>query len=251
MTILNNDWEFNVLGVYNYKKDGPFSSLFNFVKENHDKIDGDIVESGVYKGSSLLAMGLLLKEIGSSKKVYGFDSFSGFPPVFHDYDDVSMFAKLFNDNRISRQHYDYVQKNINWRETFLEQKVNVNNISSSENFSNTNLDLIYKKMKLLELDNIQLVDGVFSKTMVIERENPKKVMAVLMDCDLYNSYMDTFNFVWSRLNCGGMIYLDEYYSLKFPGAKIATEEFLKKKSGILQMAKQKKGDFERWYIIKK
>ena len=58
------------------------------MKENHNKIDGDIVESGVYKGSSLLAMGLLLKEIGSSKKVYGFDSFSGFPPVFHDYDDT-------------------------------------------------------------------------------------------------------------------------------------------------------------------
>lgn len=251
MTILNKDWEFNVLGVYNYKKDGPFSSFFNFVKENHDEIEGDIVESGVYKGNSLLAMGLLLKEIGSSKKVYGFDSFSGFPPVFHDYDDVSMFTKLFNDNQISKQQYDYVQKNIKWREIFLEQKVNVKNISSSENFSNTNLELIYKKIKLLELDNIQLVDGVFSKTMVNERENPNKIMAVLMDCDLYNSYMDTFNFVWSRLSNGGMIYLDEYYSLKFPGAKIATEEFLDKKMGILQMAKQKKGDFERWYIIKK
>lgn len=251
MTVLNEDWEFNVLGVYNYKKEGPFSSYFNFVKENHNKIDGDIVESGVYKGSSLLAMGLLLKEIGSSKQVYGFDSFSGFPPVFHDFDDLSMFTKLFNNNKISKQHYDYVQQNIKWREIFLEQKINVSNISTSENFSNTNLELIHKKIKLLELDNIHLIDGVFSKTMVDNRKNPIKIMAVLMDCDLYNSYMDTFNFIWKRLSAGGMIYLDEYYSLKFPGAKIATEEFLEKNFGILEMAKQKKGDFERWYIIKK
>ena len=57
------------------------------------------------------------------------------------------------------------------------------------------------------------------------KENPKKVMAVLMDCDLYDSYMDTFNFVWSRLNNGGMIYLDEYYSLKFVVLKLQQKNF--------------------------
>ena len=47
-----------------------------------------------------------------------------------------------------------------------------------------------------------------------------------------------------------MIYLDEYYSLKFPGARIATDEFLNGKSAQLNMAHQTKGEFERWHVIK-
>jgi hypothetical protein len=38
-------------------------------------------------------MALMLKEIGSSKKVYGFDSFEGFPPVYHPNDDLRMFQE--------------------------------------------------------------------------------------------------------------------------------------------------------------
>ena len=151
---------------------------------------------------------------------------------------------------ISRQHYEFVQKNSNWREFFLEKKVNVKNISSSKDFSNTNLELLYKKIKLLELDNIEIVKGLFSETMVMDKEKPKRIMAVLMDCDLYESYMETFNFVWDRMSLGGMIYLDEYYSLKFPGARIATDKFLEQNSGTLKMSK-KKGSFERWHLIKK
>jgi len=76
-------------------------------------------------------------------------------------------------------------------------------------------------------------------------------MAVFVDCDLYPSYKATLNFVWERLSPGGLIFLDEFYSLKFPGARLATMEFLKNKKASLKMAKKKRGDFERWYIIKK
>lgn len=40
---------------------------------------GDIVEAGVFQGHTLLATALLLRELGSDKKVVGFDSFTGFP----------------------------------------------------------------------------------------------------------------------------------------------------------------------------
>ena len=44
MLNIRDDWEFNVLGIYNYRKAGPFDALFDFIRENHDKIPGDIVD---------------------------------------------------------------------------------------------------------------------------------------------------------------------------------------------------------------
>jgi len=56
------------------------------------------LEAGVFRGKSILATALLLKEIGSPKKVYGFDSFSGFPPVIHDLDSLQEFKKQYKKN---------------------------------------------------------------------------------------------------------------------------------------------------------
>ena len=33
----HESWEFNILGIYNYKKAGPFDALYNFIKDNHSK----------------------------------------------------------------------------------------------------------------------------------------------------------------------------------------------------------------------
>ena len=48
-----------------------------------------------------------------------------------------------------------------------------------------------------------------------------------------------------------MIYLDEYYSLKFPGAKIAVDEFIKNKDINVEMKSTSfDPDFPRGFIIK-
>lgn len=250
MLKLEQDWEFNVLEIYNYKKSGQYHALFDFVRENHDKIVGDIVEAGVFRGSSLVAMGMLLKEIGSDKKVFGFDSFSGFPQIYDSKDDLSTFEILYQNQEISKGHWDAVQRNILWRNSISGGNVHVGNISSSGDFSRTNLELVRSKIDLVGLDNIVLVDGLFSETMQPEASVPESIMAVLVDCDLYASYKQTLSFSWPRLSPGGMMYLDEYYSLKFPGARIATNEFLKSNSGFLKMAEHIPGDFERWYLLK-
>jgi hypothetical protein len=250
MKTLHDDWEFNVLGIYNYKKSGPFDALFDFVRKNHDKIDGDIVESGVYRGKSLVALAMLLKELGSDKKVYGYDSFAGFPPVYHESDKLEAFYDLARNNKITTDHLAAVERNKEWRALMSGQQQTVENISSSGDFSGTSLSLVQRKIELMELDNIVLVDGPFHETMTQDAAEPKTIMAVLMDCDLYQSYHDTFSFVWPRMADGAMIYLDEYYSLKFPGARVATDEFLVGKQASLEQHPQEQGDFERWYIRK-
>jgi hypothetical protein len=248
MIKIKEDWEFNVLGIYNYLKPGRFDALFTYIKENHDKIPGDIVEAGVFRGSSLIAIAMYLKEIGSDKKVYGFDSFSGFPPVYHSKDEISEYERMAKECMINENHIKAVRQNLEWKDALAINGSN-KDISSSGSFSDTSLNLLNKKIHLADLDNIVLVDGVFSETMT-KQLGIDKIMAAVVDCDLYQSYLDTFEFVWPRLEQGGFIHLDEYFSLKFPGGKLATDEFLQNKNATLQMADIKTGDFERWYIIK-
>jgi hypothetical protein len=251
MITIKDDWEFNVLGIYNYLKPGRFDSIFKFIYDNHTKIDGDIVEAGVYQGSSLIALGMFLKQIRSDKKIYGFDSFSGFPPIKNNKDDFSQFEKMYKENIIDTKHIEAVRKCHQYLKALHgEQKTTlIENISTSRNFSNTNIGLIKRKIELVGLDNIILVDGPFNETMAVAVE-PATVMAVVMDCDLYKSYLDTFDFIWPRLSTGGMIHLDEYFSLKFPGGRLATDKFIKDKRARLEMAKPKPGNFQRWHLIK-
>ena len=79
---------------------------------------------------------------------------------------------------------------------------------------------------------------------------PKKIMAAFIDCDLYESYMQSLNFVWNRLEPKGIIQVDEYYSLKFPGARIACDKFFKGKNFNKKKYFSKDDDFERWFFIK-
>ncbi|GAB6095724.1 hypothetical protein JCM14469_19770 [Desulfatiferula olefinivorans] len=252
MLILKDDWEFSVLGIYNYKKPGRFDAIISFIKENHESIPGDIIESGVYKGSSLIALAMLLKEVGSDKKVYGFDSFSGFPPIYHEKDRISEFERLVELGSIDNDHIVAVRKNIEYIEKLHSVSIvkKETGISSSGSFEETSVELLKKKIEIAELDNIILVEGPFSETMK-KNVMPEKIMAAIIDCDLYQSYLDTFDFVWPRLSVNGMVHLDEYYSLKFPGARIATDEFVSKNNDAkLKKTENKVGDFERWTLLK-
>ncbi|WP_249262293.1 TylF/MycF family methyltransferase [Leptospira alexanderi] len=72
-----------------------------------------------------------------------------------------------------------------------------------------------------------------------------------MDSDLYASYKITFEFFWPKLAKNGYVFLDEYFSLKFPGARIATDEFIEGKNvRLLLTNRDSSTDFERWSIIK-
>lgn len=249
---LREDWEFNVLGIYNYRKPGPLARYMDFIIENHDYIDGDVCEAGVFKGRSLLATALLLREVGSNKKVFGFDTFEGFPPVYHENDKISKLNELLKTGRISQDHYTKVQRNIEFRSLEMSEPVSASNISLSGDFSEADLTSLKRKIEFLELDNIVLLPGLFEETMTLDNDHLKhsQFLAVLLDCDLYQSYEVALPFIWKKLSHGGYIFLDEYYSLKFPGGRIAVDEFFSEKKNKPQKHKEEDGDFERWYVRK-
>ena len=73
---------------------------------------------------------------------------------------------------------------------------------------------------------------------------------VLIDADLFQSYATTLPVLWNRLNPGGTVYLDEYYSLKFPGPRIAVNAFMPTIPDGTLLELPSWMDIERWAIKK-
>jgi hypothetical protein len=244
-------WEFDVLRLYNPLRKGHLEVWFDFLSDKVAKIPGDIVEAGVFQGKSFLAASYLLQEVAPEKKIYGYDTFSGFPPVAVPEDDPSMFAVLAKERTISQEHINRVSRNLNHLR-FLKNSENLDfsNVSSSGAFEETSKARIESLAAYLELTNTRVVEGPFEQTMVPEAEEPSTIAAAILDCDLHGSYLVALEFIWPRLSEGGIIYLDEYYSLKFPGARIAVDEFFESKTVEFNRVVDDFNGFERWFVTK-
>ena len=98
--------------------------LLQCIKET-EHLEGDIIELGSYKGGNAIMIAKFLKQIGSKKKVYACDTFSGIP----------------------------------------EEDSNVKDIADMGYFSDTNLDAVKKKLKKYDVFNVKLVIGDFRNTL--------------------------------------------------------------------------------------
>ena len=58
------------------------------------------------------------------------------------------------------------------------------------------------------------------------------------------------NLLYKNVIKGGCVIFDEYYSYKYPGAKIAVDEFFVGKQGYFEKYVTSEG-FERWCFIKR
>ncbi len=135
-------------------------------------IPGDILEFGSYKGGTGILMGLLLKELGSDKKIHLFDSFEGLP------DPDTTKDKGYRKGQF-RSNYDKLQAEV-------------------EQYGLT--------------DIITLHRGWFSDTVepFIAANNSPKVSILHLDCDLYTSTMDCFPQTYPLISEGGAIILDDF-----------------------------------------
>lgn len=251
LNILNSQSEeylFAITEVENFRKNTPsrLRHYFQFIKDNHLKLNGNLAEFGVYRGNSLIATALILKELGSDKKVFGFDSFSGFPNYAAE-DDLASFENqnIFSDATRSKVHSYKSVMNELWN-----SDVDKDTVSSSGDFSNTSRDLVQKKIDYFQLDNVEIIQGDFSDTLCQNVFQDFEIMSANIDCDLYDGYRVALNFVWDKLVCDGMIHLDEYYSLKFPGAKIAVDKFCSQNEINVQWQKIRDGEFPRAFLKK-
>ena len=167
--------------------------------QNTKNIPGDIIECGVYRAGITLVMADTLRSSGSSKIIHGFDSFEGMP-------------EALNQDALPTGQIVYHQGVL----------------------STTSLVMVMEKMKVFgHQDRVVFHKGFFQDTMPGAISADSRFSFVLIDCDQYAGTKFCLEFLYEKVNPGGMILIDDYFlpeNLDTPGVKIAVDEFLQGKS---------------------
>jgi O-methyltransferase len=178
------------------------------------EVPGEIAECGVYKGSSLTAMALYVREVGLAKRVFGLDSFQGFDESVRT--DIALGGAADDEKRVG-------------------------------GFDGTTLTQVRAKLAGLGLlDNVTLVSGYFSET--LGTLPATHFSFVHLDCDIYDSYRQTLAYFYHRTSTGGIILFDEYNDPPWPGCKLAIDEFLEDKTEKLVAIDR--DNYQKYFIQK-
>lgn len=160
------------------------------------QVKGSVVECGVFKGSGLMSWALfsdMLEPVNLTRRIYGFDTFGGFPNVSGK--DKN---KLRNPNvgDLQANVYDELQEIIK----------------------------AYDKNRFLgHIEKIRLVKGDASKTIPqFIKENQHLVVSLLfMDFDLYEPTKIALKHFVPRMPKGSIIAFDELDNPIWPGETLA------------------------------
>jgi len=215
--------------------------MFQKLFENKDK-KGIYVECGVFTGGTLMSAMTFAKENNIDFNFIGVDTFSGFPSKdeHHKNDLPVKFTDLYNNGLISEDHFNKVKERTgNFKDvSHLENEYFKSSTNALFNFCDKN-------------DNVSLLKGEFKYILSnSDYFGKEKMIDILhLDCDLYESYLECLNKLYKNIVTGGSIIFDEYYSHKYPGARVAVNEFFEDKKGYFEKYMTSEG-FERWCFVK-
>ncbi len=154
------------------------------------KIDGSIIECGVWRGGM---MGGIAELLGSEKQYYLFDSFEGLPEA-KEIDGVT--AKEWQQNKEGHNYHDNCKAEIEWAEA---------------------------AMKKSKAKNVNFVKGWFEET-VPTFSSPMPIAILRLDGDWYDSTMVCLEHLFPQVKKGGLIILDDYYA--WDGCSKALHDYL-------------------------
>jgi hypothetical protein len=197
--------------VETYKKVRPYTmtsaerifSLCEAVKYVQDKnIEGDIVECGVWKGGSMMAVAETLLRAGdTSRSLYLFDTFEGMPPPTEndvDIDGVTAGSLLDRSDKESDESV----------------------------WCRATLDVVKKALGSTGYpsEKIHFIKGMVEKN--IPHFAPEKIALLRLDTDWYESTKHEIEHLFPRLSRGGVLIIDDYGH--WQGARKAVDEYLEK-----------------------
>ena len=170
---------------------------------SQERIPGDIVECGVWKGGSMMAVArTLLGESDQMRHLYLFDTFKGMTePTEHDVTaDGEIAAKLLQGTPKSED-----------RESIwcVAQKDGVRVAMGSTHYPN---------------DRIHLIQGRVEET--VPAQAPDRIALLRLDTDWYESTRHEMQHLYPRLERGGVLIVDDYGYWK--GARKAVDEYLER-----------------------
>jgi O-methyltransferase len=155
-----------------------------------NNIPGDFIETGVWRGGTVIFMRALLKAYGvTDRTVWVADSFEGLPPPASGTDGADL------------SQVEYL-------------KVSLEEVKSN-----------FERFGLLD-QQVQFLKGWFCDTLP---RCPIDRLAILrLDGDLYSSTMDSLHNLYHRVSPGGYVIVDDYYS--WESCRRAIADFLKEKN---------------------
>ncbi|HEV2814031.1 MAG TPA: TylF/MycF/NovP-related O-methyltransferase [Solirubrobacteraceae bacterium] len=166
------------------------------------EIPGDVVECGVWKGGSLMACALRLRDRGATdRRLLGFDTFAGMTdPTEEDVDFRG----------IQQQPEDKGS----------QMRVDAGLEDVTENLRSTGYPM----------ERVRLVKGDVRET--IPAQAPEQIALLRLDTDWYESTRHELEHLFPRLAVGGVLLIDDYGHYR--GSKKATDEYLRDKRIFLQ-----------------
>lgn len=165
-------------------------------------IAGAIVECGVWRGGSMMAVARTLLEIGAHRDLVLFDTFAGMtPPEPIDRDIAGTPAATALDR-------EDVATGATWAASPLADVV--------ANLQSTGYPV----------DRMRLVVGDVADT--LPREAPERIAILRLDTDWYASTRHELEHLYPRLAVGGVLIVDDYGH--WEGARRAVDEFLERTS---------------------
>ncbi|MES2025542.1 MAG: TylF/MycF/NovP-related O-methyltransferase [Pseudomonadota bacterium] len=194
-----------------YKKVRPYTmtsperivSLCEAVKYIQDKnIDGDVVECGVWKGGSMMAVADTLLRMGDTNRdLYLFDTFEGMPPPTDSDVDIAG--------------------------TSAENLLNSSNKDADESvWCRATLDVVKNALGSIGYpgEKIHYIKGLVEDT--IPQFVPSKIALLRLDTDWYESTKHEMEHLFPLLSKGGVLIIDDYGH--WQGARKAVDEYLEK-----------------------
>ena len=169
-----------------------------------NKLDGDFVECGVWRGGNILFLKLLNDYFDLNKNIYAFDTFDGMTEP--------------SDLDINYKGHSAIKAMKNNRKS--EKDMNIHCYSS--------IEMVKKNiMKHSDLDKISFVKGPVEKTLLNEKNLPKKICVLRLDTDFYSSTKIELEILFPKLVHGGVLIIDDYGY--WQGAKKAVDEYFDNK----------------------
>lgn len=184
-------------------------ALINAIKYvKNQKIDGDFVECGVWRGGNLIIFNNLNKKYDLEKKIFGYDTFSGMSePTIHDNNFLNINAQEEWENNKKENN---INLSFNCYSSLDEVKMNIKNSCNEDT-----------------LDKVNLILGKVEDTLIIEKNLPKKISILRLDTDWYESTKIELEILFPKLVNNGILIIDDYGEYK--GCKKAVDEYFKDK----------------------
>ena len=176
------------------------------------QVPGSLVECGVWRGGSVLAMILTLQELGTTERdIYLFDTFDGMTaPTEHDVSPLEPPASA------------------TWAAAQADNQRPWSGMFDSSTFNETDVRRIVLSTGY-PADRVHFVRGPVEET--IPETLPNSLALLRLDTDWYASTRHELEHLYPLLNPGGVLIIDDYGH--WDGARHAVDEYFKRQASPL------------------